>query len=194
MSARPAERASASCIEPPINPALPIATRSTNGEYAPAAIWTPAPTISRSDGTGTGTPISLSSMTAKIASNPEPAPRAVRSTRADATNSTGRWMNISEVTSAGIAAIVALALVLVVGAYLFAPAYLRGTRRELTRSESLAAVASSLGLAFSANDPAFPGATPLHFPFELFSRGERQLCENVMAGELDGVGVRAFDF
>ena len=103
-------------------------------------------------------------------------------------------MNISEVTSAGITAIVALALLLVVGAYLFAPAYLRGTRRELTRSERLAAVASSLGLAFSANDPAFPGATPLHFPFELFSRGERQLCENVMAGELDGVGVRALDF
>lgn len=97
------------------------------------------------------------------------------------------------VTLTGIAAVGLLTVAIVVLAYLFGPAYLRGARRELTRSERIAQVASELGLAFSAGDPAFPGATPLHYPFELFSRGDRQLCENVIGGELHGVDVRAFD-
>jgi hypothetical protein len=97
------------------------------------------------------------------------------------------------VTATGIAAIGLLVIVIAGLAYLFGPAYLRRARRELTRSERIAEIAAELGLTFSAGDPAFPGATSLHFPFELFSRGDRQVCENVIAGELDGMGVRAFD-
>jgi hypothetical protein len=97
------------------------------------------------------------------------------------------------VTLTGIAVIGLVTVAIVALVYLFGPAYLRGARRELTRSERIAHVATELGLAFSAGDPAFPGATALHYPFELFSRGDRQLCENVIAGELRGVSVRAFD-
>jgi hypothetical protein len=97
-------------------------------------------------------------------------------------------------TGAGILVTGVLALALVLLAYSFGPAYLRVARRELSRGERLAQVADRLGLAYSADDPSFPGATALHLPFELFSRGERQSCENVMAGELRGRGVRAFDF
>jgi hypothetical protein len=34
----------------------------------------------------------------------------------------------------------------------------------------------------------------MRFPFELFSRGIEQTCENVMTGAVDGVAVIAFDF
>jgi hypothetical protein len=93
----------------------------------------------------------------------------------------------------GFAAIGLLAFAIVALLYFFGPAYLRGARRELTRGERIAQIAAELGLTFSTSDPAFPGATSLHYPFELFSRGDRQVCENVMAGELNGLGVRAFD-
>ena len=56
------------------------------------------------------------------------------------------------------------------------------------------AAATLLGLSFSRGDPLFPGNTALRLPFELFSRGTEQTCENVMSGTLDGVALQAFDF
>src|SRR2546428_4132212 len=54
--------------------------------------------------------------------------------------------------------------------------------------------ARALGLRFSRGDPAYPGSIGHGFPFELFSRGIEQTCENVMSGTIDGVAVTGLDF
>jgi hypothetical protein len=88
-----------------------------------------------------------------------------------------------------------LALVVIGGAAaVFMPGYLDRLRRELTRSDELALVARQVGLAFAATDPAYPGSTAFHHPFELFSRGVDQTCENFMTGIVDGVPIIVFDF
>lgn len=74
------------------------------------------------------------------------------------------------------------------------PHYLRGVRRELVRTEELREVARSLGLDFASVDPAYPGSTALRLPFELFSRGVEQICENVMTGSIGGRPVVVMDF
>jgi hypothetical protein len=55
-----------------------------------------------------------------------------------------------------------------------------------------AAAARGIGLRFSRDDPAYPGSTAFRYPFELFSRGIEQTCENFMAGTIGGVDVVAF--
>ena len=79
-------------------------------------------------------------------------------------------------------------------AAIFAPLYLDRFRRELSRAEELERIAGGLGLAFSRRDPAYPGSTVFRHPFELFSRGIEQTCENFMTGTIRGVDVVAFDF
>jgi hypothetical protein len=79
-------------------------------------------------------------------------------------------------------------------AAIFAPIYLDLFRRELSRSDEMTAVARTLGLRFSRTDPAYPGSTAFRYPFELFSRGIEQTCENFIAGTIGGVDVVAFDF
>ena len=89
-----------------------------------------------------------------------------------------------------------LALVIIVlGATIAAaaPRYLRLVRRELSRSDRMERAARSLGLQFWRGDPAYPGSIGHAFPFELFSRGIEQTCENVMAGTIDGVPITALD-
>ena len=81
------------------------------------------------------------------------------------------------------------ALALVVG-----PMYLDRLRRELSRAEEIAAIARRLGLGYTPSDPAYPSSTAFRYPFELFSRGVDQVCENFITGTIDGVGVVAFDF
>jgi hypothetical protein len=76
----------------------------------------------------------------------------------------------------------------------FGPLYLALVRRELTRSDEMHKVAGALGLAFSRTDPAYPSSTAFRFPFELFSRGYEQTCENLMTGVSGGVDLIAFDF
>ena len=79
-------------------------------------------------------------------------------------------------------------------AAIFAPLYLDLFRRELSRADELEAIARTLGLRFSRADPAYPGSTVFRYPFELFSRGIDQTCENFMAGSIGGVELVAFDF
>jgi hypothetical protein len=79
-------------------------------------------------------------------------------------------------------------------ASIFARLYLDLFRRELSRANEMEAIARKLGLRFSRTDPAFPGSTAYRFPFELFSRGIEQTCENFMTGRIGGVDVVAFDF
>jgi hypothetical protein len=79
-------------------------------------------------------------------------------------------------------------------AAVFAPLYLDRFRRELTRSDEIKAVAQGLGLRFSRTDPAYPGSTAFRYPFELFSRGIEQTCENFVFGIIGGVEVVVFDF
>lgn len=74
------------------------------------------------------------------------------------------------------------------------PIYLDLLRRELSRSERIERVAASLGLGFSSADPAYPSSSAFRHPFELFSRGIEQTCENFVTGSIDGVDVVAFDF
>src|SRR3989442_11048280 len=90
-----------------------------------------------------------------------------------------------------------LALVIIVlgaGLAAVAPLYLRLVRRELSRADRMERAARMLGLQFSRGDPAYPGSIGQAFPFELFSRGIEQTCENVMTGTLGGVPVTALDF
>lgn len=94
-----------------------------------------------------------------------------------------------------MAVVLALAVLLLgAAAIVFLPLYLARFRRELSRSEEIADVARSLGLAFSRDDPAFPSRSDLGYPFELFSRGVDQRCENVVTGRYGGADVRVFDF
>ena len=79
-------------------------------------------------------------------------------------------------------------------AAIFAPLYLDRFRRELTRGDEIAGIARGLGLRFSRTDPAYPGSTAFRYPFELFSRGIEQTCENFVSGAIGGVDVVAFDF
>jgi hypothetical protein len=85
-----------------------------------------------------------------------------------------------------------LAVAAAIGAVI--PPYLRFMRRELSRTDEVARGASGLGLAFSLFDPAYPSSTAFRHPFELFSRGIDQTCENFISGSLDGIPVVAFDF
>src|SRR5256886_13193822 len=43
-------------------------------------------------------------------------------------------------------------------------------------------------------DPAYLGSTAYRYPFELFSRGVEQTCENFMIGTIGSVDLVAFDF
>jgi hypothetical protein len=79
-------------------------------------------------------------------------------------------------------------------AAIFAPLYLDHFRRELSRADEIERIARGLGLTFSRRDPAYPGSTAFRHPFELFSRGIEQTCENFMTGTIGGVDVVAFDF
>jgi len=79
-------------------------------------------------------------------------------------------------------------------AAIFAPMYLDLLRRELSRSDELEEIARGLGLPFSRTDPAYPGSTAFRYPFELFSRGIEQTCENFITGTIGAVDVVAFDF
>jgi len=69
-------------------------------------------------------------------------------------------------------------------AAIFAPVYLDRFRRELSRADEIEKVADALRLRFSRTDPAYPGSTALRYPFELFSRGIEQTCENFVSGTL----------
>jgi hypothetical protein len=90
--------------------------------------------------------------------------------------------------------LIVLAVVGGVLGVLLAPIYLDRFRRELSRAEEIEKIAAELGLRFSAMDPAYPGSTAYHYPFELFSRGIEQTCENFITGTIAGVDVTAFDF
>ena len=79
-------------------------------------------------------------------------------------------------------------------AAIFAPLYLDLFRRELSRADEIAEIARKLGLRFSGTDPAYPESTAFRYPFELFSRGIEQTCENFITGTIDRVDVVAFDF
>src|SRR5881409_620865 len=79
-------------------------------------------------------------------------------------------------------------------ALVIAPIYLDLFRRELSRADELQQIALARGLRFSRMDPAYPGSTAFRYPFELFSRGIEQACENFITGTIDGVDVVAFDF
>ena len=79
-------------------------------------------------------------------------------------------------------------------AAIFAPLYIDLFRRELSRADELEKTARGLGLRFSKTDPSYPGSTAFRYPFELFSRGIDQTCENFIMGTIAGVDVTAFDF
>ena len=79
-------------------------------------------------------------------------------------------------------------------AAIFAPIYLDLFRRELSRADEVEEIAGRLGLRFSRSDPAYPGSTAFRYPFELFSRGIEQTCENFVTGSMNGVDLVAFDF
>ena len=79
-------------------------------------------------------------------------------------------------------------------ALLVTPTYLDRFRRELSRADELKEIADALGLHFSTADPAYPGSTAFRYPFELFSRGSEQTCENFITGTIGGVGLVEFDF
>ncbi len=90
--------------------------------------------------------------------------------------------------------LLALAAVGAAVALVIGPLYLEFIRRELSRSDEMAEIARGLGLQFSKADPAYPGSTAFHYPFELFSRGVEQTCENFITGTIGGVELVAFDF
>ncbi len=79
-------------------------------------------------------------------------------------------------------------------AAIFGPLYLDHFRRELSRADEIEGIARTLGLRFSRGDPAYPGSTAFRYPFELFSRGIEQTCENFITGTIGAVDVVAFDF
>jgi hypothetical protein len=79
-------------------------------------------------------------------------------------------------------------------ALVIAPLYLDRFRRELSRTDEIQQIAGALGLTFSRTDPAYPGSTAFRYPFELFSRGIEQTCENFITGTVNGVDLVAFDF
>ena len=79
-------------------------------------------------------------------------------------------------------------------AAIFAPLYLDLFRRELSRADELEEIADKLGLRFSKGDPAYPSSTAFRYPFELFSRGIEQTCENFITGTIAGIDLAAFDF
>ncbi len=79
-------------------------------------------------------------------------------------------------------------------AAIFAPLYLDLFRRELSRADEIEDIAHGLSLRFSRTDPAYPSSTAFRYPFELFSRGIEQTCENFVSGAIGGVDVVAFDF
>src|SRR2546421_2748271 len=79
-------------------------------------------------------------------------------------------------------------------AAVFAPLYLDLFRREISRADELEEIAGTLGLRFSRTDPAYPGSSAFRYPFELFSRGIEQTCENFITGTMRAVDVIAFDF
>src|SRR6266550_384743 len=79
-------------------------------------------------------------------------------------------------------------------AAIFAPIYLDLFRRELSRAGETEESAGRLGLRFSRPDPAYPGSTAFRYPFELFSRGIEQTCENFVTGSMKRFDLVAFDF
>jgi len=79
-------------------------------------------------------------------------------------------------------------------AAIFAPLYLDRFRRELSRADEIERIARGLGLRFSRTDPAYPGSSAFRYPFELFSRGIEQTCENFITGTVRGIDLVAFDF
>jgi len=79
-------------------------------------------------------------------------------------------------------------------AAIFAPLYLDRFRRELSRADEIEKIARGIGLRFSRTDPAYPGSSAFGYPFELFSRGIEQTCENFITGTVRGINVVAFDF
>ena len=90
--------------------------------------------------------------------------------------------------------VLALAALGAVVALLVAPIYLDRFRRELSRADELEQIARGLGLQFSRMDPAYPGSTAFRYPFELFSRGMEQTCENFITGTIGSVDLVSFDF
>lgn len=97
-------------------------------------------------------------------------------------------------SAAQAALLVALAAVLVFVVIVVVPLYMRRARAEMSRADRIKEVATSLGLSYSSDDPVFPGSMATRYPFELFSRGHRRVCENVVSGKLGGLQVTAFDF
>ena len=79
-------------------------------------------------------------------------------------------------------------------AAILAPLYLDLFRRELSRADEIREIARAQGLRFSRTDPAYPGSTAFRYPFELFSRGIEQTCENFVWGTFRGIDIVAFDF
>jgi len=79
-------------------------------------------------------------------------------------------------------------------ALVLAPIYLDRLRREISRGDEMQEIARRLGLGFSRTDPAYPGSTAFRYPFELFSRGIEQTCENFITGRIGSVDLVAFDF
>ena len=79
-------------------------------------------------------------------------------------------------------------------AAVFMPAYLDVFRRELSRADEIERIGRTLGLPFTRSDPAYPGSTAFRHPFELFSRGVDQTCENVLSGTIGGFDLVVFDF
>ena len=79
-------------------------------------------------------------------------------------------------------------------ALIAAPFYLDRFRRELSRADEIEGIAHELSLTFARTDPAYPGSTAFHYPFELFSRGVEQICENFIGGTIGGVDLIVFDF
>jgi len=79
-------------------------------------------------------------------------------------------------------------------AAIFVPLYLDRFRGELSRADKIEEIARGLGLRFSRTDPAYPGSSAFRYPFELFSRGIEQTCENFITGAIRGIDVVAFDF
>src|SRR5438045_435458 len=72
---------------------------------------------------------------------------------------------------------------------IFAPIYLDLFRRELSRADEIEEIAGRLGLRFSRADPAYPGSTAFRYPFQLFSRGIEQTCENFVTASMTGLEV-----
>jgi len=90
--------------------------------------------------------------------------------------------------------LLALAALGAVVTLVIAPLYLDRFRRELSRAEEIERIVRAQGYTFSRTDPAYPGSTAFRYPFELFSRGIEQTCENFVTGTVHGVVVVAFDF